>query len=113
MKNDTELCEWLRANSSGTYWPSYQAADRIEELLVLVSKLDELEAKQEIFVTHMAEVKAIADGNNTNKLTDVVAHCLKELKNYNIDMQTCTNYYSALDLARVLCLRSRKIKRGE
>ena len=33
MKNDTELCEWLRANSSGKYWPSYQAADRIEELL--------------------------------------------------------------------------------
>ena len=42
MKNDTELCEWLRANSSGTYWPSYQAADRIEELLVLVSKLDDI-----------------------------------------------------------------------
>ena len=33
MKNDAELCEWLRANSSGTYWPSYKAADRIEELL--------------------------------------------------------------------------------
>ena len=89
MKNDAELCEWLRAS---TYWESptsfqvsssHQAADRIEELLVLASKLDELEAKQEIFVTHMAEVKAIADGNNTNKLTDVVAHCLEELQNYN------------------------------
>lgn len=87
MKNDPELCEWLRANSSGTYCPSYQAADRLEELLVLVSKLDELEAKQEIFVIHMAEVKAIADGNNSNKLTDVVAHCLKELHNYNLTKQ--------------------------
>ena len=82
MKNDAELCEWLRRtdNSVLGIMPATQAADRIEELLVLVSKLDELEAKQEIFVTHMAEVKAIADGNNTNKLTDVVAHCLKELK---------------------------------
>ena len=82
-KSDAELCEWLRANSSGTYWASYQAADRLEELLVLVSKLDELKAKQEIFVIHMAEVKAIADGNSSNKLTDVIAHCLKELKNSN------------------------------
>jgi len=30
---------------------------------------------------------------------------------FEIDMQTCTNYYSALDLARVLCLRSRNAKR--
>jgi len=94
MKNDTELCEWLRANSSGTYWPSYQAANRIEETLRMIAdlssvvrnqrqKVNELEAKQEIFVTHMAEVMAIANGNNTNKLTDVVAHCLKELHDYN------------------------------
>ena len=70
-----KLCEWQRANSI--------AADRIEELLARNAQLDELEAKQEIFVTHMAEVMAIANGNNTNKLTDVVAHCLKELHDYN------------------------------
>ena len=48
MKDDAELCKWLRDNSSGIYRPSAQAANRIEELLVLVSKLDELEAKQTI-----------------------------------------------------------------
>ena len=42
MKNDVELCEWLRANSSGTYWPSYQAADRIEELLARNAQLEDL-----------------------------------------------------------------------
>ena len=42
MKNDVELCEWLRANSSGTYWPSYQSADRIEELLARNAQLEDL-----------------------------------------------------------------------
>ena len=41
MKNDTELCEWLRANSSGKYWPSYKAADRIEELVARNTQLEE------------------------------------------------------------------------
>jgi hypothetical protein len=30
--NDKKLCEWLRANSSGTYRPSAEAATRIETL---------------------------------------------------------------------------------
>lgn len=30
--NDDELCKWLRDNSSGTYRPSAQGADRIEQL---------------------------------------------------------------------------------
>tara|TARA_B100000768_G_C11281315_1_gene378798 strand:+ start:4128 stop:4418 length:291 start_codon:yes stop_codon:yes gene_type:complete len=42
MKDDVELCKWLRDNSSGIYRPSALAANRIEELLVLVSKLDDI-----------------------------------------------------------------------
>jgi len=34
--NDKKLCEWLRANSSGTYQPSAEAADRIEQLLAWI-----------------------------------------------------------------------------
>ena len=42
MKNDTELCEWLRANSSGIYRPSAQAAARIEELVARNAQLEGL-----------------------------------------------------------------------
>ena len=42
MKNDTELCEWLRANSSGIYRPSAQAAARIEELVARNAQLEDL-----------------------------------------------------------------------
>ena len=51
MKNDAELCEWLRANSSDTYWESptslqvssnHQAADRIEELVARSAQLEDL-----------------------------------------------------------------------
>ena len=31
--SDEELCKWLRANSSGDYRKSSDAADRIEELI--------------------------------------------------------------------------------
>ena len=40
--NDTQLCEWLRDNSSGIYRPSAQAADRIEELLARNAQLEGL-----------------------------------------------------------------------
>lgn len=39
IKNDTELCKWLRDHSSGIYRPSAQAAARIEELSALASQL--------------------------------------------------------------------------
>jgi len=32
MKNDLDLCKWLRDNSSGVYRPSAEAALRIETL---------------------------------------------------------------------------------
>lgn len=32
MMTRTELCAWLRANSSGIYWPAADAADEIERL---------------------------------------------------------------------------------
>jgi len=37
--NDNDLCQWLRANSSGTYRPSAEAADRIEALNIEVAEL--------------------------------------------------------------------------
>lgn len=37
----SELCKWLRANSSGTYRPSAEAADAIERLAwALASRMD-------------------------------------------------------------------------
>jgi hypothetical protein len=50
-KDDTELCEWLRASSSGPYWlsqthlhvaPSHQAASRIEGLLARNAQLEDM-----------------------------------------------------------------------
>lgn len=37
--NDRELCQWLRANSSGTYQPSAEAANRIEALNTELAEL--------------------------------------------------------------------------
>ena len=37
--NDKELCQWLRGNSSGTYRPSAEAADRIEALHIELAEL--------------------------------------------------------------------------
>jgi hypothetical protein len=37
--NDTDLCKWLRGNSSGVYQPSAEAADRIEQLKAEVVEL--------------------------------------------------------------------------
>lgn len=45
--------------------------------------VEEYDAKQkhlDILAMHMAEVKAIADGESTNTLKDVVEHCLQEIK---------------------------------
>jgi len=37
--NDNDLCQWLRANSSGTYRPSAEGADRIEALNIELAEL--------------------------------------------------------------------------
>ena len=44
MKNDTELCEWLRRtdNSVLGIMPATQAADRIEELVARNAQLEDL-----------------------------------------------------------------------
>tara|TARA_R100000093_G_scaffold63299_1_gene34326 strand:- start:282 stop:506 length:225 start_codon:yes stop_codon:yes gene_type:complete len=41
---------------------------------------DELARHRDILADHMAEVKAIADGDNTNTLQEVVNHCLQKLE---------------------------------
>ena len=40
IKTDELLCEWLRENSSGSYRPSAQAADRLEETLRMIDELN-------------------------------------------------------------------------
>ncbi len=47
--------------------------DEIKRLLIV-------EKHRDILAMHMAEVKAISDGINENTLSDVVEHCLKEIK---------------------------------
>ena len=51
MMNDTQLCEWLRANSSEHLLaspthchvaPTHQAADRLEETLRMIDELNSL-----------------------------------------------------------------------
>jgi hypothetical protein len=74
-----------------------QAADRIRHLdsrlqidtlnpnrrghiSILVEASKNLEAKIEIFVAHMAEAKALADGHCENTLKEIVENCLNELR---------------------------------
>ena len=40
--NDYKLCQWLRGNSSGTYRPSAEAADRIEALHIELAELKQV-----------------------------------------------------------------------
>jgi len=54
-----------------------KAAKQIERLMVI-------ERHRDILAMHMAEAKAIADGSTENTLTDVVEHCLKEIKELNL-----------------------------
>ena len=35
---DKDLCKWLRDNSSGTYSPSAEAANRIEQLIDYIER---------------------------------------------------------------------------
>ena len=37
--NNQDLCKWLRNNSSGAYRPSAEAANRIEEMQVLLERI--------------------------------------------------------------------------
>jgi len=54
-----------------------KAAKTIERLL-------DIERCRDILAAHMAEVKAIIDGSDENTVSDVVDHCLLELKSLNL-----------------------------
>ena len=66
--NDKELCQWLRDNSSGTYRPSAEAADRIEsqnrELAELKASIPQIQ--------HSAIVKAAEAFFRTEEYTHPV-----------------------------------------
>jgi len=78
MKDDVELCKWLRDNSSGIYRPSAQAANRIEELLVLVSKLDDIFiALEKLKNDDKESVFWSREQNSYNKAIDDVIQVIK------------------------------------
>lgn len=53
--NDKKLCEWLRANSSGTYRPSSEAAERIEFLLQTLNEIAALSSVNQDEASLMAQ----------------------------------------------------------
>lgn len=63
--------------NNGPVWDADEAIDAgVEE----IQRLLKVERQRDVLAMHMAEVKAIADGGSTNTLTDVVEHCLQEIK---------------------------------
>lgn len=54
--------------------------NRREHIVILAEVSKNLEAKIEIFVDHMAEAKALADGHCENTLKEIVENCLNELR---------------------------------
>jgi hypothetical protein len=54
--------------------------NRREHIAILAEACLNLEAKIEIFVDHMAEAKALADGHCENTLKEIVENCLNELR---------------------------------
>ena len=62
MMSRTELCAWLRANSSGAYRPAAEAADEIEHLAA---------------VKHQHFMQAIENGNKVNELRAALAGVMR------------------------------------
>lgn len=63
--NDRKLCEWLRANSSGTYRPSAEAAGRIEFLLQTLNEIAALSSVNQDEASWMAQRAIDAGITNT------------------------------------------------
>ena len=59
--------------------PVWSTGPAIELAIKELKRLIEVERRYDVLALHMAEVKAFADGNSTNSLSDIVDHCLKEL----------------------------------
>ena len=60
--------------------PEWDAEEVIECAIREIERLLNVQEHRNVLVTHMSEVKAIADGSKQNTLSDVVDHCIKKIE---------------------------------
>ena len=74
FRGDTD--EWTYDTDEGCYCLTEDAKAIIADLEAQLGYVNTL---YHIMAEHMSEVKAYADGDRTNTLSDIVEHCVSEL----------------------------------